>query len=50
VYELNLEDFSNIDEEDIQEKKLNTTSPNESEKKEVNAEYIKFVLVADEIL
>jgi hypothetical protein len=33
VYELNLEDFSNIDEEDIQEKKLNTTSPNESEKK-----------------
>jgi len=33
VYELNLEDFSNLDEGDVQEEELNVISPNESENK-----------------
>jgi hypothetical protein len=33
VYELNLEDFSNLDEGDVQEEELNVINPNESENK-----------------
>jgi hypothetical protein len=31
VYELNHEDFSNLDEQNVQEEGLNTISPHESE-------------------
>jgi hypothetical protein len=37
MYELNPKDFKDLDEEDVKEKGLNTTSPNESEN-EVNKE------------
>ena len=49
VYEPNLEEFSDLDEEDVQEKWFNTLSPNESEI-EVKKEYGVSVLVIEEVL
>jgi len=48
LYELNLEDFSALDNEDVQKKGLNIIRPNEFEN-EVNEEYIEFILVIEEI-
>ena len=48
VYEINPEeDFSNLDEEDVQDKGINTMSPIESDN-EVNKEYNNSVLVVEE--
>jgi hypothetical protein len=46
MYELNPKDFKDLDEEDVKEKGLNTTSPNESEN-EVNKEYNNCTLVIE---
>lgn len=46
-YEINPEDFSNLDEEDVQDEGINTMSPIESDN-EVNKEYNNFVLVVEE--
>jgi hypothetical protein len=48
LYELNLEDFSGLEDEDVQKKGLNTIRPNEFEN-EVNEEYIEFILMIEEI-
>jgi hypothetical protein len=47
VYELNTRNFSDLDEENMQENELNTINPNRSEK-EVNKEYNNFCLVVEE--
>jgi hypothetical protein len=47
VYKPNPKDFSDLDEENVQEKELNTTSLNESEN-EVNKKYNKSTLVGEE--
>ena len=47
MYELNPKDFKDLDEEDVKENGLNTTSPNESEN-EVNKEYNNCTLVIEE--
>jgi len=49
VYEPNLEDFSDLDDEDVQEEGLNTTSPHELET-EVKKESDMSALIAEEIL
>jgi hypothetical protein len=49
VYESNLKDFSDLDEEDVQEKGFNTISSNEFEM-EVKKEYGVSVLVVEEVL
>lgn len=46
-YEINPEDFSNLDEEDVQDKGINTMSPIEFDN-EVNKEYNNSVLVVEE--
>jgi len=48
LYELNLENFSGLEDEDVQKKGLNTIKPNEFENK-VNEEYIEFILMIEEI-
>jgi hypothetical protein len=47
VYELNLEDFSDLDEEDVQQERINIINPNESKNK-VNNNNKKFTLVVEE--
>ena len=47
MYKPNPKDFSDLDEENVQEKELNTTSLNESEN-EVNKKYNKSTLVGEE--
>jgi hypothetical protein len=47
VYELNTRNFSDLDEENMQENELNTINPNRSEK-EVKKEYNNFCLVVEE--
>ena len=46
VYEPNLKDFSDLDEEDVQEEELNIINPNEYED-EVNKEYSNSILVVE---
>jgi hypothetical protein len=46
VYEPNLEDFSDLDEEDVQEEELNIINTNEYED-EVNKEYSNSILVVE---
>ena len=47
VYELNPEDFSDLDEEDVQQERINIINPNESKNK-VNNNNKKFTLVVEE--
>ena len=49
VYEPNLEDFSDLDDEDVQEEELNTMSPHELEV-EVKEESDMSALMVEEIL
>ena len=46
VYEPNLKDFSDLDEEDVQEEELNIINTNEYED-EVNKEYSNSILVVE---
>lgn len=47
VYEINPKNFSNLDEEDVQDEGINTISPIESDN-EVNKEYNNSALVVEE--
>lgn len=47
VYKSNLKDFNDLDEEDVQEKKINIISPNNFENK-VNKESKNYALLVEE--